>query len=149
VTDKTSGRYSRGSLRFASWKDLKAVYTAYTEEDGQLALTDFNDIWGKKYPNITVYGTNHWVELSTFFKYPNSVRKLIYTTNPIKSLNATIKRKTKAKGAFPNESSLIKLLYMGIQNASKKWTMPVWNWSLTLSQLAIFFEGRLDKHLKV
>ncbi len=82
----------RSSLKFVSWKDrkavakdLKSVYTAYTEEDGQLALTEFNDIWGKKYPNITVSWTNHWSELSTFFKYPDSVRKLIYTTNPIES----------------------------------------------------------------
>jgi transposase-like protein len=77
-------------------KDLKSVYSAYNEEDAQLALTDFNDIWGKKYPNITASWQTHWAELSTFFKYPDAVRKLIYTTNPIESLNATIKRKTKS-----------------------------------------------------
>ena len=118
----------RSSLKFVSWKDrksvakdLKSVYTAYTEEDGQLALTEFNDIWGKKYPNITVSWTNHWAELSTFFKYPDSVRKLIYTTNPIESLNATIKRKTKSKGSFPTEDSAFKVMYLATQEQQNKW----------------------------
>ena len=99
-------------LKFLSWKDRKAVakdlesvYTAYSEEDGQFAR-------GKKYPNITVSWTNHWAELSTFFKYPDSVRKLIYTTNPIESLNATIKRKIKSKGSFPTEDSAFKVMYL-------------------------------------
>ncbi len=97
----------RSSLKFVSWKDrkavakdLKSVYSAYNEEDAQLALTDFNDIWGKKYPNITISWTNHWTELSTFYKYPDSVRKLIYTTNPIESLNATIKERLNLKAHF-------------------------------------------------
>ena len=126
----------RNSLKFVSWKDrkvvakdLKAVYTAYSEEDGQLALTEFNDIWGKKYPNITVSWTNHWAELSTFFKYPDSVRKLIYTTNPIESLNATIKRKTKSKGSFPTEDSAFKVMYLATQEQQNKWNMSsIRNW---------------------
>jgi len=126
----------RSSLKFVSWKDrkavakdLKSVYTAYSEEDAQLSLTEFNDIWGKKYPNITVSWTNHCSELSTFFKYPDAVRKLIYTTNPIESLNATIKRKTKSKGSFPTEDSAFKVMYLATQEQQNKWNMSsIRNW---------------------
>jgi transposase-like protein len=144
----------RSSLKFVSWKDrkavakdLKAVYTAYSEEDGQLALTDFNDIWGKKYPNITVSWTNHWAELSTFFKYPDSVRKLIYTTNPIESLNATIKRKTKSKGSFPTEDSAFKVIYLATQEQQNKWnTSTIRNWFEIYPQLSIFFKEIMAKY---
>jgi len=146
----------RNSLKFVSWKDrkavakdLKAVYTAYTEEDGQLALTDFNDIWGKKYPNITVSWTNHWAELATFFKYPDSVRKLIYTTNPIESLNATIKRKTKSKGSFPTEDSAFKVMYLASQEQQNKWnTSSIRNWFEIYPQLSIFFKEIMAKYEK-
>ena len=146
----------RSSLKFVSWKDrksvakdLKSVYTAYTEEDGQLALTEFNDIWGKKYPNITVSWTNHWAELSTFFKYPDSVRKLIYTTNPIESLNATIKRKTKSKGSFPTEDSAFKVMYLATQEQQNKWnTSSVRNWFEIYPQLSIFFSEIMAKYEK-
>ncbi len=77
------------------------------------------------------------------------IRRIIYTTNTIEAVHRQFRKLTKTKGAFPNKDSLLKLLYMGIQNASKKWTMPVQNWSLTISQLAIFFEGRLDKELRL
>jgi len=146
----------RNSLKFVSWKDrkavakdLKSVYTAYTEEDGQLALTEFNDIWGKKYPNITVSWTNHWAELSTFFKYPDSVRKLIYTTNPIESLNATIKRKTKSKGSFPTEDSAFKVMYLATQEQQNKWnTSSIRNWFEIYPQLSIFFKEIMAKYEK-
>jgi len=81
--------------------------------------------------------------------YEHDLIDKMYTTNIIESVHRQFRKLTKTKGAFPNKNSLMKLLYMGIPNASKKWTMPVWNWSLTLSQLAIFFKGRLDKHLKI
>jgi transposase-like protein len=84
-----------------------------------------------------------------YFKYPEPIRRVIYTTNIIESIHSQFRRLTKTKGAFPNEDSLLKLLYIGIQNASKKWTMPIQNWGVTLSQLAIFFEGRLDKELGI
>ena len=146
----------RSSLKFVSWKDrksvakdLKSVYTAYTEEDGQLALTEFNDIWGKKYPNITVSWTNHWAELSTFFKYPDSVRKLIYTTNPIESLNATIKRKTKSKGSFPTEDSAFKVMYLATQEQQNKWNVSsIRNWFEIYPQLSIFFKEIMAKYEK-
>ena len=143
----------RSSLKFVSWKDrkevakdLKSVYSALNEEDAQSALTDFNDIWGKKYPNITMSWTNHWSELSTFFKYPDSVRKLIYTTNPIESLNATIKRKTKSKGSFPTIESAFKVLYLAIQEQQEKWNMSsVRNWIEIYPQLCIFFSEIVTK----
>jgi len=146
----------RNSLKFVSWKDrkavakdLKAVYTAYDEEDGQLALTEFNDIWGKKYPNITVSWTNHWAELSTFFKYPETVRKLIYTTNPIESLNATIKRKTKSKGSFPTEDSAFKVMYLASQEQQNKWNAStIRNWFEIYPQLSIFFKEIMAKYEK-
>lgn len=146
----------RNSLKFVSWKDrkavakdLKSVYTAHTEEDGQLALTEFNDIWGKKYPNITASWTSHWNELSTFFKYPQSVRILIYTTNPIESLNATIKRKTKSKGSFPTEDSAFKTLYLAIYEQQEKWNRTsLRNWSEIYPQLSIFFSEIMSKYTK-
>jgi len=146
----------RNSLKFVSWKDrkgvakdLKAVYTALDEESAQLSLTEFNDIWGKKYPNITVSWTNHWAELSTFFKYPDSVRKLIYTTNPIESLNATIKRKTKSKGSFPTEDSAFKVIYLATQEQQNKWnTSSIRNWFEIYPQLSIFFKEIMAKYEK-
>ena len=86
---------------------------------------------------------------SQYFKYPEDIRRIIYTTNTIEAVHRQFRNLTKTKGAFPNQNSLLKLLYMGIQNASKKWTMPVQNWSLTISQLVIFFEGRLEKELRI
>ena len=146
----------RSSLKFVSWKDrkavakdLKSVYSAIQEEDAQLALTEFNDIWGLKYPNIAVSWTTHWTELSTFFKYPDSVRKLIYTTNPIESLNATIKRKTKSKGSFPTEESAFKVMYLATQEQQNKWNMSsIRNWFEIYPQLSIFFSEIMSKYTK-
>jgi len=144
----------RNSLKFVAWKDrkevakdLKSVYTALDEETAQLALTEFNDIWGKKYPNITASWTTHWAELSTFFKYPQSIRTLIYTTNPIESLNATIKRKTKSKGSFPTIESAFKVLYMAIYQQQEKWNRTsIRNWSEIYPQLSIFFSEIMAKY---
>ena len=146
----------RSSLKFVSWKDrkavakdLKSVYSAHNEEDAQLALTEFNDIWGSKYPNITVSWQTHWEELATFFKYPDSVRKLIYTTNPIESLNATIKRKTKSKGSFPTEASAFKVMYLATQEQQEKWNMSsIRNWFEIYPQLCIFFSEIMSKYTR-
>ena len=104
---------------------------------------------GKKYPFLIQSWQNKWENLSTYFKYPPEIRKVIYTTNSIESVHHQFRKLTKTKGAFPNDNSLLKLPFMGIKNTEKKWTMPVWNWSLTISQLAIFFEGKLDNELKL
>ncbi len=146
----------RNSLRYVAskdqkefMKDLKLVYQASTKELAEEELLKLGEKWGKKYPLVINSWNNKWDNLSVYFKYPLEIRKVIYTTNIIESVHRQFRKLTKTKGAFPNENSLMKLLYMGIQNAQKKWSMPVWNWSLTLSQLAIFFEGRLDGELKI
>ena len=146
---RNSIRYvvSKEQKEFA--KDLKLIYQAPTKEVAEEELLKLEEKWGKKYPLVINSWNNKWENLSIFFKYPAEIRKIIYTTNIIESVHRQFRKLTKTKGAFPNENSLLKLLYLGIQNASKKWTMPVRNWSLTISQLAIFFEGRLDKYLEV
>jgi len=144
----------RNSLKFVSWKDrkslakdLKYVYSANTEDEGLSALEEFNDIWGKKYPNIYQSWRNNWSELSTFFKYPEAIRKLIYTTNPIESLNSTIKKRTKSVGSFPTIDSAFKLLYLTTQEVQNKWNKSkVRNWSEIYPQLCIFFEEIMVKY---
>ena len=146
----------RSSLRYVSWKDrkavakdLKTIYTASTEEDAQLALTEFHDIWGKKYPHITQSWTNNWDELSTFYKYPEAIKKLIYTTNPIESLNSNIKRKTKTKGSFPTIESAFKMLYLSTQQVQDKWNKTkIRNWSEIYPQLCIFFQDIMIKYAR-
>ena len=146
----------RSSLRYVSWKDrkavandLKTVYTASTEEDAQTALLEFDESWGKKYPHITQSWTNNWNQLATFFKYPKSVQTLIYTTNPIESLNSSIKRRTKLKGSFPTIDSAFKMLYLATQEAQEKWNRNgVRNWSETYPQLCIFFSEVMEKYTK-
>ena len=146
----------RSSLKFVSWKDrkavakdLKTIYSAATEEDAQLALTEFNDIWGQKYPHILQSWLNNWNELSTFFKYPKSIQTLIYTTNPIESLNANIKRKTNSKGSFPTIDSAFKMLYMSTQEVQAKWERTsMRNWSEIYPQLCIFFSEIMEKYTK-
>jgi len=115
----------------------------------ELKLDSLEDEWGKKYGIVIKSWRNNWENLSLYFQYPKAIRKVIYTTNMVESIHSQFRKLTKNKSAFPNDNSLLKLLYVGIQNAQKKWTMPIWNWSLTLSQLDIFFEGRLDNALKL
>lgn len=146
----------RNSLKYVSWKDrkkvandLKGIYTAITQEDGELALTEFNDIWGKKYPHIIQSWSNHWDELSTFYKYPEPIKKLIYTTNPIESLNSSIKRRIKPKGSFPTIESAFKMLYLSTQEVQNKWNKnSLRNWSEIYPQLCIFFEEIMVKYAK-
>ena len=129
--------------------DLKRVYKASTKDLAESELDILAGKWNDKYPIVIKSWRNNWERLSQYFKYPEDIRRIIYTTNTIEAVHRQFRKLTKTKGSFPNQDSLLKLLYMGIQNASKKWTMPVQNWSLTISQLAIFFEGRLDKELKL
>ena len=130
-------------------RDLKLVYQASTKAVAEDELLKLDEKWGKKYPIVLNSWNNKWENLSYYFKYPKEIRKIMYTTNIIESVHRQFRKLTKTKGAFPNENSLLKLLYMGIQNAKEKWTQPVHNWSLTISQLAIFFEGRLDDYLEL
>ncbi|MCT7505236.1 transposase, partial [Aliarcobacter cryaerophilus] len=107
------------------------------------------DIWGSKYPNILQSWLNNWNELATFFKYPKSIQTLIYTTNPIESLNANIKRKTNSKGSFPTIDSAFKMLYMSTQEVQSKWERTsMRNWSEIYPQLCIFFSEIMEKYTK-
>jgi transposase-like protein len=144
----------RNSLRYVSWKlrkematDLRSIYEAATEEEGKAALDDFSEKWDKRYPHISASWKKNWGELSTFFKYPPEIRTLIYTTNPIESVHRQVKKVTKGKSSFPNEQALIKMVFLAVENAAKKWTMRQRDWSMIYSQLMIFFEDRLAKYV--
>jgi transposase-like protein len=146
----------RNSLRYIASKDrkqfmqeLKEVYRALSKEAAQAALERLEEKWGGRYPIVIQSWQNHWEHLSYYFKFPQEIRKIIYTTNIIESVHRQFRKLTKTKGAFPNEESLLKLLYMGIENAQKKWSKPIQNWNLALSQLAIHYEGRLDSYLEL
>ena len=130
-------------------KDLKLVYKAVSQQAAEAALDDLEGKWGDKYPIVIKSWRKKWHNLSIFFKYPEPIRKVIYTTNAVESVHRQFRKLTKTKGAFPNENSLMKLLYVGILNMTKKWTMPIHNWNLTLSQLHIYFGGRLDDVLDI
>jgi len=138
---------SANQKQFAT--ELKSVYQAFTKEEAEIELDKLEERWGKKYPIVFTSWRNKWENLSVYFQYPADIRRVIYTTNIIESVHRQFRTLTKTKGAFPNDNSLLKLLFMGIQNATKKWTMPIRNWSLTISQLSIYFEGRLDKTLNL
>ena len=146
----------RNSLKYVASKDqkqfaseLKAIYQAFTKEEAENELDKLEEKWGKKYPIIFESWRNKWDNLSNYFKYAEPIRKVIYTTNIIESVHRQFRTLTKTKGTFPNDNSLLKLLFAGIQNAEKKWTMPIKNWSLTISQLNIHFKERLKNALNL
>lgn len=144
----------RNSTKFVNYKDrkqfcadMKPIYTAPNEEMGLKALDRFEDIWGKKYAYAIKSWRDNWSVLSTFFKYPEEIRRIIYTTNQIESFNRRLRKVTKTKGAFTSEKSLFKLLYLIIQDVTTKWTMPIHNWGQIINQLIIYFGDRVTKHL--
>lgn len=144
----------RNSVKYVASKDqkvfvgeLKSIYQAFTKKEAETALDKMEEKWGKKYPIVFESWRNKWDNLSNYFKYPEPIRRIIYTTNIIESVHRQFRTLTKTKGAFPNDNSLLKLLFAGIRNAEKKWTMPIHNWSLTISQLNIFFKERLKDAL--
>ena len=146
---RNSMKYVASKNQKAFMADLKPVYKAVNKEAAERALDELESRWGAQYPIVIKSWRSKWENLSVYFKYPADIRRAIYTTNAIEAVHRQFRKLTKTKGAFPNENSLLKLLYVGIQNASKKWTMPIQNWNLTLSQLAIYFEGRLDNVLDI
>jgi transposase-like protein len=146
----------RNSLKYVASKnqkafmaDLKLVYRASSKENAEIALDQLEEKWGDTYPIVIKSWRKKWHHLSVYFKYPEPIRKIIYTTNAVEAVHRQFRKLTKTKGAFPNENSLLKLLYAGILNATEKWTMPIQNWSQALSQLDIYFEGRLDHVLDI
>jgi len=128
-------------------KDLKLVYQAPTEEAGILALDKLDQKWGEKYPYPIKSWKNNWNNLAVFFKYPAEIRKMIYTTNAVENLHRQFRKVTKNRALFPNDDSLIKMLYLAYRDIAKKWTMPVNNWAFIFSQLSIRFEERLKPFL--
>lgn len=146
---RNSMKYVASKNQKAFMADLKPVYRAVTKEAAEIALDELEAKWGDAYPLVINSWRRKWSNLSLYFKYPEHIRKVIYTTNAVEAVHRQFRKLTKTKGAFPNENSLLKLLYAGILNASEKWTMPIHNWSLCLSQLAIYFEGRLDSVLDI
>jgi transposase-like protein len=124
---------------------LKAIYTAPSKDQAEVALAQLEENWGKQYPAMVKSWLNNWDELSSYFKYPKEIRKRIYTTNPIESFNSQLRKVTKTKRVFPSDMSLLKLLYLVQENVSKKWTTPVTEWKQTYSQLLIIFENRLTQ----
>lgn len=140
----------RNSTKFVSYidikelmKDLKTVYKASTEELALSNLDIFEEKWGKKYPMCVNSWRNNWAELATYFKYPEGIRKLIYTTNSIENFNRQLRKVTKNKAIFPSDYALQKSLYLAMVDASSKWTSRIRGWDQILSQLSIFFEGRI------
>jgi putative transposase len=144
---RNSMKYVASKNQKAFMTDLQPVYRATTKEAAEIALAELDAKWGKQYPVVIKSWQTKWDNLSVYFKYPDYVRKAIYTTNAVEAVHRQFRKLTKTKGGFANENSLLKLLYAGMLKASEKWTHPVQNWNLTLSQLAIHFEGRLDNVL--
>lgn len=144
----------RNSLKYVSWKDykavtsgLKTVYQAPTEEAALMALDAFAKVWDDKYPQISKSWRAHWENLNTLFSYPPDIRKAIYTTNAIESLNSVIRAAIKKRKVFPTDDSVRKVIYLAIKDASKKWSMPIQNWRLAMSRFIIEFGDRLSDHL--
>jgi transposase-like protein len=136
----------RNSTKFVSYKDLKkicadlkAVYTAASEEAGRDALEEFDKTWNSKYPMIYQSWDTRRQDLAEFFKYPPDIRRAIYTTNAIESLNYQLRKVTRNRSTFINDDAILKIMYLAIRNASEKWTMPIRNWGMALNQFAIFF----------
>lgn len=140
----------RNSLTYISYKDrktvaadLKPIYTAVTEDEALYSLELFAEKWDSKYPIIAKSWRANWQKICPMFQFPQEIRRAVYTTNVIESLNFSLRKITKTRAAFPNEESALKLLWLGLRNIEKKWTMPIQNWSLAMNQMAIIFEGRM------
>ena len=140
----------RYSTKFVSYKDrkkfvssLKSVYGAATEELALAALDGLEEEWGAKYPSSVSSWRNNWPQLSTYFKYPPEIRRLIYTTNSIENFNRQLRKVTKSRSVFPTDDALFKILYLAMVDATKKWTGKGWDWGLTLDQLCIYFGDRI------
>ena len=130
----------RHSLRYVNWKqrkviaaDLKRIYGAATLAEAELALAEFAEKWDDQHPTISLSWRNNWARLSVFFDYPPEIRKVIYTTNAIESLNASLRKITKTRRSFPTDDSVMKILYLALHQISKKWTMPIRDWKAAMS----------------
>lgn len=142
----------RHSLNYVGWKlrktvagDLRSIYTAVTADEALRRLQEFEDKWGKEYPTIVKSWRSNWSRITPFFEYPSDIRRIIYTTNAIESVNMSLRKVSKARGSFPNDDALLKLFYLALGNISKKWTMPLRDWKGALIRFTIMFEERMPK----
>lgn len=142
----------RNSLKYVVWKDKKElaadlakVYRSATVAEAELNLALFGEKWNGKYPSISAMWQRHWLNIITFFDYPPEIRKVIYTTNAIESLNMTVRKVIKNKRAFPSDDSMLKLVYLALKNIEKKWTMPIRDWGLAANRFTIEFGDRFTQ----
>jgi transposase-like protein len=140
----------RNSLNYVSWKmraevaaDLKRIYTSATVDEAEQMLGEFEDKWDDAYLPISQSWRRNWPRIIPFFDYPPEIRKFIYTTNAIESVNMSLRKITKNRGSFPSDEALLKLFYLALQNISRKWTMPIRDWKAALTRFTIQFEERL------
>ncbi len=142
----------RNSLKYVVWKDKKElagdlakIYRSATVAEAELNLAEFSEKWDHKYPSISASWQRHWLNIITFFDYPPEIRKVIYTTNAIESLNMTVRKVIKNKRAFPSDDSMLKLVYLALKNIEKKWTMPIRDWGLAANRFSIEFGDRFTQ----
>lgn len=143
----------RNSLRYVSWKqrkdvaaDLKDIYQSPTAEQAEMELMAFEEKWDKTHPSIGQSWRRNWERITPFFAYSPEIRKVIYTTNAIESLNMSLRKVTKNRGSFPNDESMLKLLYLALNNIAKKWTMPIRDWKAALNRFSILFGDRMPAY---
>jgi transposase-like protein len=146
----------RNSLSYVSYKDrkavaadLKTIYTATTQAQAEQNLMSFAQTWDHRYPTISKSWMHHWERLSTFFAFPDEIRRVIYTTNAIESINMTLRKVLKNHRAFPTDDAALKVVYLAILNISKKWTMPIQNWKPALNRFAIEFGARRQRSVSL
>ncbi len=144
----------RNSMKYVPWKDYKAVtadlkkiYKSVTEDEALLELDNFSNRWDDKYPQLSRSWRSHWHNLNTLFGYPEDIRRAIYTTNAIESMNSVVRKAIKKRKLFPTDDSSMKVVYLAVQQASKKWTMPIHNWKPALNRFMIEFEERLAEYI--
>jgi putative transposase len=142
----------RHSLKYVSWKqrkevaaDLKTIYQAATAEQAEMNLAEFEAKWDKTHPSIGQSWRRNWERIIPFFAYPAEIRKVIYTTNAIESLNMSLRKVTKNRGSFPNDAAMFKLLYLALNNIAKKWSRPVKDWKAALNRFSILYEARMPE----
>jgi len=145
----------RNSLRYIAskdqkefMKDLKEVYQATIKENAELKLSALDSRWGKKYPIVIKSWRNNWDNLSTYFKYPGEIRRIIYTTNIVEGLHRQLRKVTKNKSLFPNDQALTKMIFLSYTDVAKKWNKPIPNWAYIISQFSVVFDDRIDYYLK-
>jgi putative transposase len=139
----------RHSLNYVGWRqrqevatELKTIYASATEAEAEQKLTEFSAKWDAKYPMIAKSWRNNWARVIPFFAHPPEIRKVIYTTNAIESLNMSLRKVTKARGSFPSDEAVFKLLFLALRNIAKRWTMSVQDWKAALNRFAIIYENR-------